>query len=477
MGGELAEKVKRGLDSGKSIEEVKSELVSQGFLEENILQELHEASGEQRTSEEKRHARVFTFKEVFDRVGYGFSSIQFVNILFYIIGANFFLVGVVNGLKTIISLIFSSFFQEYAKVKRVSIGFLSKSGILFGFSFIVIAMAITVRSVPLFAAALLVGAVGVVTYGDLYERLAQDYLKREKLGKFLLNISHFGVIITGLAMVLSGVLFDRFPMLSAHKILLFGKTLPIYGYLICFEVTAIAFILSGYVLHFVNEKKDDQPKPRGFFRDYWLRLKEQNRQFYRNRYLVLLLLAGSVTGLVQILGNSYYGIYIYQKFEQGTFYGIFDGIFLNLSFIFLFAIVFSFLGPAFSNFLNRRVGLAPSLVFGSLLLAIMPLVAAFNPGFLPLLIANSMSVVGSAILGMGQGLLVRKLIRDEHRHLYYAAMGVGVILPFIFLIPAGAWVAQTFGLVTLFQILAGILVCVVAPVYFILVLMANKQRL
>jgi hypothetical protein len=107
----------------------------------------------------------------------------------------------------------------------------------------------------------------------------------------------------------------------------------------------------------------------------------------------------------------------------------------------------------------------------------MPLVAAYNPGFLPLFFANGLAVVGSAILGMGQGLLVRKLIRDDQRSLYYAAMSIGVLFPFIFLIPAGAWVAQTYGLVILFKVLAAIILCLSAPIYFILVIMANKQRL
>ena len=476
MDKELLDKVKRGIDAGRPSEDIKADLTSQGFMEDEVMEALHDLRGFERSSEEKRDIRLFTFKEVFDRVGYGFSSVQFVNILFYSIGANYFLIGIINGLKAILSILFSSFLQEYANLRQVSTKFLSKAGVLFGFSFIFIAMAITMRSIPLFSAAILIGAIGVVSYGDLYEQLTERHLKKEKLGKFLLNISHFGVIITGLAMILSGILFDRFPIVGAERIVLFGKSMPVFGYLICFEITAIAFILSGYVLHFVKENIPSQEKLKGFISGHLKKIKEQNKVFFKNKSLVFLLIASSITGLVQILGNSFYGVYIYRKFQEGLFEGIFSGIFLNLAFIFLFAIVVSFIGPAFSRYLNKRVGLAPSLVFGSLLTAIMPLVAVYNPKFMPLLIANALAVLGAGILGMGQGLLVRKLLRDDERSLYYAVLSIGVLVPFLILIPLGSWLAQI-SLMLLFQVLGGVILFLAAPIYFVLVVLANKQRL
>jgi hypothetical protein len=477
MNRELLEKVKRGTDQGKSSDALRSELVNQGFIDDEVVEAIQEIRGAERTGDEKKNIKIFTFKEVFDRVGYGFASTQFINILFYMIGAGYFVIGLVNGLKTILSIILSSFLQEYSKVKNIGISFISKAGILFGLSFLFMAMSITIKSVPMFAASLLVGAIGVVTYGDLYERLAAQYLKREKLSKFLLNISHFGVIITGLAMILSGVLFDRFPAVGAEKVVLFGKSLPLLGYLICFEITAIALILSGYVLSFVKENVDKTKVPPGFFKEYLSRLGQQNKEFFRSPHLVLLLFASAITGLVQILGNSYYGIFIYEQFRRGAFVGVFPGIFLNIAFIFLFAIVVSFLGPAISNYLNKKVGLAPSMVFGSLLLATTPLVFAYNPHFMPIFAATALGIIGAAILGMGQGLLVRKLLREEQRGLYYAVLGVGVIIPFLVMIPAGAYFASAYGLTFLFKVLALVMVAVAAPIYFALVIISNKQRL
>jgi hypothetical protein len=477
MNKELFQRAKKSIDSGKSSQEVQSDLTSQGFIEDEVAEVIQQIKGAEVSDEDKKNMRIFTFKEIFDRIGYGFASTQFINILFYLIGAGFFVIGAINGLKTVISIVISSVMQEYARSRKVSINFLSKSGVLFGLSFLFIAMAITIKSVPLFSLALLVGAVGVVTYGDLYERLAEEHLKKEKLGRFLRNISHFGVIITGVCMIISGMLFDMFPMLSSNQVTIFGRTFALFGFLICFEITAIAFILSGYVLHFIKEKKNYETPQEGFLTEYFAKLTQQSRAFFSSSHLVLLLLASAITGLIQVLGNSYYGIFIYHKFTEGAFSGLLPGVFLNIAFMFLFAIVASFLGPTFSEYLNKRVGLAPSLVFGALLVAMMPLVCVYNPNFMPLLVANGLGVMGSAIIGMGQGLLVRKLLREDQRSLYYSIMGVGIAIPFLILVPIGAWIAHVYGLLVLFKILAGIMLVGAAPIYFILVIVASKQRL
>ena len=472
MDNELMNEVKKAFAEGRTVDNVRTKLVSQGFIEEDIIDAIQKIKGAERTKDEKKNIRLFTLKEIFDRMGYGFASVQFINILFYLTGAGFFLIGIINGLKTVLSLIISSFLQEYSKLRNISKKFMSKAGILFGVSFLFIAMAVVIKSLPLFAVALLAGSIGIVTYGDLYNQLVEQTLKKEKMSKFLLRISHYGVMITGVSLLLAGYLFDKLPMFNATRIFLFGKSFPIYGYLIAFEITAIAFILSGYVLHYIKEKKIENEKIKGFISDYYYQIKEQTRRFLRNKYLLILLFASSITGLVQILGNSYYGIYIYKEFNFIGFGG-----FMNVAVIFTFAIVVSFLGPAFSKYLNKKVGLAPTLVFGTLLLAMMPLVSAYNPNFMSVSIANALSVLGAAILGMGQGLLVRKILPEIQRKLYFAALSIAVIVPFIILIPIGSWIAEVSSLVLLFKILALILLLLAAPIYFVLVLMANKLRL
>jgi len=472
MNKELEDKIKQAFEASRAIDDIRTDLVSQGFLEDEIVEAIHDIRGPEKDKDAKSNNTLLSAKEAFDRIGYGFSSVQFINILFYLTGAGFLLIGIINGLKTILSLIISSFLQEYAKVRQISKKFMSKAGILFGISFLFIAMAVVIRSLWLFSVALLIGSIGVVTYGDLYNQLVEQTLKKEKRGKFLLRVSHYGVLITGVSLLVSGYLFDMFPTFNATKVAFFGKSLPVYGYLIAFEITAITFILSGYVLQYIKEKKIEAQKIQGFIGDYYRKIRIQTKDFLRNKYLLILLFASSITGLVQILGNSYYGIFIYKQFNFMGFGG-----FLNVAVIFTFAIIVSFLGPAFSRFLNKKVGLAPTFVFGTLLLAMMPLVASYNPHFMSVTFANAFSVLGAAILGMGQGLLVRKILNEEQRKLYFAALSVAVVIPFIILIPLGAHVAQNYGLTFLFKLLAFILLAIAAPLYFILVLMTNKLRL
>lgn len=472
MSGEVLEKVRQAFEEERAIDEVRTDLISEGFLEAEVIEAIQTVKGTESGRDEKRNIRLLTIKEVLDRIGYGLASVQFINILFFLTGAGFFLIGVINGVRTILSLIISSFLQEYSKVRNIGKKFISKAGILFGISFLFIAMAVVIKSLPLFAFALLIGSIGVVTYGDLYNQLVEQTLKKEKMSRFLLRISHYGVLITVVSFLISGFLFDKFPITSAAKILLFGKSLPIYGYLIAFELTAIAFILSGHVIHYIKDKQVGVAKIKGFMTDYFFTIREQAKSFVKNKFLLTLLLASSITGLVQILGNSYYGIFIYTKFKFLAFGG-----FMNIAVIFTFAIMVSFLGPTFSKYLNKKVGLAPTLVFGTLLLAIMPLVSAYNPHFMSISIANALSILGAAILGMSQGLLVRKLLTETQRKLYFAALSIGVIIPFIIFIPLGSWIAQTFGLLLLFKILALVLLVLAAPIYFILVVFANKLRL
>ncbi len=472
MNKELQARLRKGLAENRAVVDLQAELVSQGFMEDEVAEAIQDLQAPERSRDQKKNIKLITVKEVLDRVGYGFAPVQFINILFYLTGAGFFLIGIINGLKAILSLIISSFLQEYSKISRVSKKFMSKTGILFGLSFLFIALAVVIKSLPLFALALLAGSVGVVTYGDLYNRMVEQTLKKERMSRFLLRISHYGVLITGASFIVSGFLFDKFPMMNAVRMSILGKSLPVCGYLIAFEITAIVFILSGYVLHYVKEKRGEVARVKGFLSDYLHRINSEAKYFFQNKYLLTLLLASAIIGLVQVLGNSYYGIFIFEQFRLMGFGG-----FLNVAVIFTFAIIVSFLGPAFSRYLNKKVGLAPTLVFGTLLLAMMPLVAAYNPHFMSVSIANAFSVLGAAILGMGQGLLIRKLLKEKQRKLYFAAVSILVVIPFIILIPLGSWVAQAYGLRLLFKVLAAVLLLIAAPLYFALVVMANKRRL
>jgi hypothetical protein len=143
------------------------------------------------------------------------------------------------------------------------------------------------------------------------------------------------------------------------------------------------------------------------------------------------------------------------------------------------AIATSMLGPWFSRTVHRRLdwGLTPTLVFGTLLLATLPLVLIVNAGFWPATIALSLSVVGSAIIGYGQGLLARKLMGEQQRRTYFLSMGLLIAGPYLLLVPAGSWIAAAYGMPALFLLIFLGLAIVVAPLYFYLVFLTSRQRL
>jgi MFS family permease len=471
----LREEVKRRLAANESPARIRAALIEQGYAEQDINESLNEQAVshvQERDAADKRNSRIFTLRELLDRVGYGAAAPQFINILFYQTGATLFLLGLFNGLRTVLSLLFTSVLQEYAKVHRVSKNFIGAAGVLFGFSFLFMAFAVRSQAVWLFAVGILLAGIGVVTYGDLYNKFVMETLRREKMGGLLRRMGTYGVFITMASMLLGGWLIDRFPATTPEVMLLGIRVTPI-GYLLSFEITAFAFIISGYMLSFVVERREERSQPLGrFIVAHYASLTQHIRGFVKDRYITLLLLATVATGLLEVLGHSYYGLFIYQQFKDQAFGG-----FLNVAVIAAIAIFASFSGPFFTRLLQRAIGFAPMLVFGTLLMAILPLTLVYNANIGAVGAAFACAVIGGAIVGYSQGLLARKLMDEATRRTYFMAVGLLVSVPYLLLVPFGAWLAQAAGMTALFLVIGVGLAVVVMPLYFILVALANKQRL
>ncbi len=472
---DVADRLAKGQGPGR----IRTELLDKGFSETDIdaaLRDQARTPSDERDRQDKRNSRLFTTREIVDRIGYGTVAPQFINILFYQTGAGLFLLGLFNGLKTVISLLFTSVLQEYSKVHRVSKNAISASGILFGFSFLFMAFAVHIRAVWLFAAGMLLAAVGVVTYGDLYNRFVGETLRREKMGWLLLRLGQYGVLVTMLAMLLSGWLIDRFPDTGAKIALSFlglQFSISLIGYLLSFEITAFAFIISSYLLSFVKERREERSYPLAkFIREHYASLRTLLKDLLKNRYIALLFAATAITGLLEVLGNAYYGLFIYRRFYDYALGG-----FLNVAFIMGIAILASFTGPWFTRKLQRSIGLSPMLVFGTLLTAILPLTLVFNANIVAVAFAFAFAVIGGAIVGFAQGLLARKLMDEATRKRYFMGLGMLLALPYLILVPLGAWFAYLAGMPALFLAVGLGLAIVVAPLYFVLVALASKERL
>ena len=296
------------------------------------------------------------------------------------------------------------------------------------------------------------------------------------------SLTEAGILITAACLLLSGFLIEWIPIngyLLSFDFPVLNLAAPIgfkiYGYLLAFEITAIMFILSGYLLSFVDENKDvlynnSENNFYSSFKEY-IKISINNTSIFRkNNKIMLLTIAMILTTIAQVLGNSYYGIFIYNNFRTQFFKG-----FLNVAIVFVIALIASIFATMITKKLSKSLGEAPMLVFGTLLIALLPLTFYYNPNLYSIGLSTALSVIGGAIVGVAQGLIAERLMNEEELRLYFSSLGFVSIFPTILLVIIGSIIAQAIGLSTLFLIIGIILVALVMPVYFIIVLIADKE--
>jgi hypothetical protein len=462
------DEVRQEVEKSHSLFEIKGNLLKRGYLEKDIDAAL-EKMLKLRSEEKNKNNRILSIKELFDRVGYGFASQQFINILFIFSGASVFLLGFLNGLKTIILYLFSGFLKEYSKIKYLGKSMMSISALVYGFSFLGMAVAVIIKNPWIFAASVILGTIGILSHGNLYMDFFNIVLKNERRIHFLRFISYFGILITAVSLLVSGLIMEK---ITSNTFNVFSLQLP--GYLLTFEVTAIMFILSGYLLSFIDEKTEKLNAAHfsllHSFSSYVRQATNETKIFAKNKKIFLLTIATMLTTITQILGNSYYGWFIYENFKSQ-----FLGGFMNVAIIFVIALIASLSGTFLTKRFAKSLGEAPMLVFGTLLIAALPVTFYFNPNLYSLGLATAISVIGGAVVGVAQGLLAERLMNEQEIKSYFSSLGFVSIIPTILLVGAGALVAQLIGLPMLFLGLAIALGAIVMPLYFIIVLIADAE--
>lgn len=400
-------------------------------------------------------------KEILDRIGYGLSSQQFLNILFVQSGASLFLVGMINGLKVMFSVIVAFLLDKYRVARRVNTLIMSLAGILFGLSVFLMTMALVWRQVFLFAAAFLVGSVIAVFYGSLYQDWFREHLALKNRGFFLSNISYYGLAISGISMILAAYVVDRATDGQRIAFAILGHVVKLQGFVVVFLASAILFMFAAVLLLLMGDRKPAAYRDQA---DTMLITSETWQHFISSKVLIVLLLSSSIISLVQTLATAYYGIFIYENFKNTGYGG-----FMNVAIIFLIAMLTSIVGPMIAQFNARAYGKVPMLVFGTMLLAIGPITFYANPNLLSISVAMFLSTIGSAICGVAFGLLTVELVREDLKQSYTALANLLTLVPYAIFIPIGALIAQTFGMELLFLILALVLVFVVVPMYVVVV--------
>jgi len=476
----LKEELSKELMKNSSIYVAKTNLINRGYLEEDINKSL-KGMIDIRGADSDRNNRLLSLKELFDRIGYGFASQQFINILFMLSGASLFLVGFINGIKTAFIYFISGFLKEYSRIKNFGRSFISTAGVLYGLGFLGMAFAVVLHSPTFFVLSLFLGSLGVIAHGDMYVKFFNDVLRSEHRNTFLRFISYFGILITAVSILLAGLLMELIPVNGipfsfnpSWLNLTSAINFKIYGYLLAFEITAIMFIVSGYLMSFVNEKKqavyDSSIYVTSFMKEYMKTAKEDSRVFIKNKKVLLLTLAAIVMTIAQVIGNSYFGIFIYEHFQHQ-----FLGGFMNVAIIFVIALITSISGTMLTKTFAKSLGEAPMLVFGTLLVALLPLTLYYNPNLYAIGLATALSVIGGAVVGVAQGLIAERLMSEKEQSTYFSGLGFISIVPTIIAVTIGAIVAQLISLQLLFLILGIILGGIVMPVYFILVLIIDAE--
>lgn len=419
---------------------------------------------EQKEVKEKNLVTKFLFKEFLDRFGTGVGSIQFINILLMQTGASFFLIGILNGLWTIISSAIAAVIKDLKKISTKTIGML---GVIFGLSFLFMAIGRMLHSVILFSVAMMVSAVVITIHGENYKKLINASIEYKNRGFILGNISKFGTILIVSAIFIGAFLMDRFPE-TGSTIKIFGVQFFVYGYFLAFELTAISFILGGYAVSFLP-KETIKEKIELNLKTYFIHTSVQVKKFFNNKIILTLFIGNTITSVVQTVGFAYYGLFIYESFKYSGFGGFF-----NVAMIYSLAILTSLFGTTIARLLSSRYGNSPTLVFGTALMAIMPLTFFYNPNLISISMGTIASIIGACAVGIATGAIIKDQIQELHRDRYYSTFSLIVTIPYIISVPILSYIANAYDLRILFLVLSITLLCLVSPLYFTMLLRKEK---
>ena len=395
--------------------------------------------------DEDKNLAKFTAKEILDKIGFGFGSQQFINILFLQTGASIFLIGLVNSLRVAFGNLIS-FFMEKSHGVKGNKRLVSWSGIAFGFSFLLIAVAIFLRSVWIFALAILISGIAIVPYSE-----ANAFFRISGSKAYLTEkIIKYSLIITGLSLFISARLMDNYP-LSGRLVLLnvYDNIISfnVYGYLIVFEIAAISFIAAGYIL-----SKAKVTSIASAIEQSNLELKDSFKLLINNKMVLLLGATSIVVSLAQTIGYSYYGIFIYQNFSNVMFGG-----FLNVAMVFLISVFTSLIGYFITKINAKTYKKFPILIFGVTMAAFMPFAYFLKLDIIFITIGTIIGVMGSSAVGVTNSLLAIELISHNLRQAYFFLTNIASIPIFLIIAPILAYVAQTYGMSLLFLLLTSIL--------------------
>ena len=308
----------------------------------------------------------------------------------------------------------------------------------------------------------------LTTYlGQVY---AKSYIKDIKKRTVLSRFPQYSVTIIGLSLIIGSLVLDKYPIYG--KLVWFGPTFGLPGYFLLMAVAAICFVISSQFLRrlVTVEKFEIKTSITFIIKEHIQKVYKYTPILLKNKVITVALIAGAMTGIVQTLGNIYYGLFIYKMFKYIGFGG-----FTNIAMIFIISIFSALMASTISRLLSKKYGNLPLLTFGTLMVATQPLTYYISPNLLAISMATMVGVIGASLTGLAIGLLVTHALEKEDRTKYYAVFSFLATIPYIIFVPLGSYVAQIVGLKILFLILGLSLVFLVTPMYFILQVVLGKK--
>ena len=156
-----------------------------------------------------------------------------------------------------------------------------------------------------------------------------------------------------------------------------------------------------------------------------------------------------IIGLVQVVGNSYYGIFIYQHYRGSYFGG-----FLNIAIVFLIAVFSSLIGYLIAKMNIKSYGSIFMLVIGGIFLSAMPFVYYLGSSLGLLTAGTIIGVIGASALGVSSSMLLIELLHEQDRESYYILSGIFSVIPYMIFVPIFSYAAQKFNLGIVFLALS-----------------------
>ncbi len=451
---------------------VKVELMRKNYAEQEIEVTLAKIVKSSK-SILKKNSEIILFKDFFDKIGYAFSSPLIMFIFLYILKTPLIIIGVISGLKTLVTLVTSSIVKEYNKKFSINKKLIATFGVLFGFTFLYKAIAISVNSYILFAIGLLFASIFIVIHGELYSSYVIKKLSRARSNITSKLISYFGLLITALAFVSACHLFNK-GNINIH-LLNFHLTIP--SYLLAFEIIAFAFIFSSYAFSFVkpdiNIKKSPHEKSdrKEFLKLYIKSIRINFKGFMKNKTIKSIFFGALFSGALQTIISTFAGIYVYNEFQNSTGNG-----FLYVGFIFGVGILVASIAPGISRKMIKIFGETPLLVFSLFLTIMFPLSLYFRLNITGLILSHAISIIGASSLSIVQSMIIKKSLNQEERKTYFSTITpvISILLPIIVI--SFAIIAQQIGLQKMFLIIAILSIILITPFYFVLVLRENSKH-